>query len=56
MSLLLPASLCAEAVTGETAVSEGTGVFSFTSSKEGGINIKTIYADGKLCGVEQMER
>lgn len=32
------------------------GAFSFTSSKEGGINIKTIYADGKLCGVEQMER
>lgn len=32
------------------------GVFSFTSSKEGGINIKTIYDHGKLCGVEQMER
>lgn len=32
------------------------GAFSFTSSKEGGINIKTIYDHGKLCGVEQMER
>lgn len=32
------------------------GVFSFTSSKDGGINLKTRYADGKLCGVTQMER
>lgn len=29
--------------------------FSFTSSKKGGINIKTIYADGRLCGVEQIK-
>lgn len=32
------------------------GAFSFTSTKEGGINIKTVYADGKLCGVEQIEQ
>lgn len=32
------------------------GAFSFTSSKDGGISIKTIYADGRLCGIEQMER
>lgn len=30
------------------------GAFSFTSSKKGGINIKTIYNDGRLCGVEEI--
>lgn len=32
------------------------GAFSFTSSKEGGINIKTVYKNGKLCGVEEIEQ
>lgn len=32
------------------------GAFSFTSSKKGGINIKTIYSDGRLCGVEQIKQ
>lgn len=32
------------------------GAFSFTSSKDGGINIKTMYKNGILCGVEEIER
>lgn len=37
-------------------ISPDGGAFSFTSSKDGGINVKTIYADGILCGIEQLER
>lgn len=37
-------------------ISPDGGAFSFTSSKAGGINIKTIYADGRLCGVEQTKQ